>query len=143
MQAIYLALATKLPMRAVESVEVHTGGGLVGDRYEHSKHRHVSVFSTGELAEASQRWGQPIDPAKTRRNVLLQAGLLPRTPGTRFSVGPLALEVVRDAAPCRIMDFELGDGARAALRRRGGVICRVLAGGSLEVGDTATLPLLD
>ena len=45
------------------------------------------------------------------------------------------LEVVRDAAPCKMLDMEIGDGARTAMRRRAGVICRVIAGGSLLIGD--------
>ena len=34
-----------------------------------------------------------------------------------------------------LLDMELGDGARTALRRRAGVICRVLTDGTIRVGD--------
>lgn len=139
--AIYLAAATRLPMKAVPLAEAKTGGGLSGDRYEGAKHRHLSLFTTGELAAASEHFGQTIDPALTRRNILLDAGVLPRSPGHRMSVGSLVVEVVRDAAPCRMLDMEIGDGARTAMRRRAGVICRVLRGGTIAVGDEADLML--
>ncbi len=49
------------------------------------------------------------------------------------------LEVVRKAAPCRIMDREIGDGARRALHGRGGAVCRVLTSGTIAVGDAVEL----
>jgi len=124
-----------MQMRPVDEVDVRTQGGLVGDRYENSRHRHISLFSTGEMADASERFGEVIDPALTRRNVLIDGGLLPRTPGTLLALGELELEVVRDAAPCKMLDMEIGDGAKTAMRRRAGVICRVLRGGRLALGD--------
>ena len=41
-----------LPMRAIDSVRAEAGRGLVGDRYHGSRHRHVTVQSMQELAEA-------------------------------------------------------------------------------------------
>ena len=116
-------------------IGIETQAGLVGDRYHGSKHRQLSVQSLHELAEAAVEFGGPIDPLLTRRNVTISAGPVPRTPGQRWRLGPVTLEVVRDAAPCRMLDMEIGDGARTALRRRAGVICRVVEGGTLRVGD--------
>lgn len=137
--ALHIALATKMPMRAVDEVTVTEGRGIVGDRYEGTKHRHVSIQSTGELADAGARWGETVDPGKTRRNILVTGGLLPRTPGRRLAIGAVEFEVVRDAAPCRVMDFEVGEGARIAMRRRGGIICRVLTSGSIGLGATMSI----
>ena len=131
---LHVALATRLPMRDAEIVTVDETG-IVGDRYHGSRHRHVSVQSLHELAEAAAEFGGPIPPEKTRRNVTLSAGPVPRDPGHRWSIGEVELEVVRDAAPCRMLDMELGDGARAALRRRAGVICRVVTPGEIRLGD--------
>jgi MOSC domain-containing protein YiiM len=55
-------------------------------------------------------------------------------------VGDVVLEVVRRAAPCRVMDTEIGDGARAAMHGRGGAIFRALTSGTVAVGDEVTLP---
>jgi len=126
-------------MRAVDAVEVPTGGGIVGDRYENSRHRHVTVQSQSQLDEASALHTSLIEPADTRRNITLSHGVVPTTPGDRLSVGPVELEVVRIAAPCKLLEDALGPGAQAALRRRAGAVCRVLAGGQIRHGDAAAL----
>jgi MOSC domain-containing protein YiiM len=126
-------------MQSVDSAEIETAAGLVGDRYHGSKHRQLSVQSLSELADAEAKFGHPIDPLLTRRNVTIDEGEIPRTPGHRWRVGEIELEVVRDAAPCKMLDMEIGDGARTAMRRRAGVICRVVSGGTLTLGDPVTL----
>ena len=137
--AIHVAKASRLPMRAAESVQAEAGKGLVGDRYHGTRHRHVTVQSLEELAEAERRHGHPIDPGLTRRNVTLSAGQLPRKPGHRLRIGEVELEVVRDAAPCKLLEDVLGRDARRALSRRAGIVCRVLTDGELRLGDVAQL----
>lgn len=142
--AIHLAPASRLPMRSVTSAELLTGGGIVGDRYEHARHRHVSIQSTDELAAASEARGAPVDGGRTRRNLTVTGPPLPRSPGTRLTIGStVELEVVRVAAPCKVMDDAVGPGAHLAMRHRGGVICRVLAGGRIAVGDVVEAPRAD
>ena len=132
---LQIAKATRLEMRAVDRIEVEAGAGIVGDRYHGSRHRQVSVQSLEELAEAEATFGAPLDPLLTRRNITISSGRVPRTPGHRWQVGSVELEVVRDAAPCKLLHDNLGAGARTAMRRRAGVICRVLTGGTVGIGD--------
>jgi MOSC domain-containing protein YiiM len=139
--SLHIAKGRRLPMQAVDRAELEAGKGIVGDRYHGSRHRHVTVQSVEELSEAALGHERPIDPGLTRRNVTLGAGRLPRTPGHRIRIGSIELEVVRDAAPCKLLDDALGRGARLALARRAGVVCRVLTSGVLCVGDRAELAL--
>jgi MOSC domain-containing protein YiiM len=122
-QSIHVAKATRLPMRAVERVTVEAGKGIVGDRYHGTKHRHVTVQSATALQEATEVFG----------------GEVPRDPGDRLRIGDVLLEVVRVAAPCKLLDDTIGRGAQEALRRRGGSVCRVLEGGEIGVGDEVEL----
>jgi MOSC domain-containing protein YiiM len=133
--AIHLAPGSRLPVKSVETVLAEAGKGLVGDRYHGTRHRHVSIQSATSLAEAAERYGAPIDAAGTRRNLTLSHGEVPRTPGDRLRIGGVLLEVVRVAAPCKLLDDTLGRGAQEALRGRGGSIFRVLEGGEIRVGD--------
>lgn len=135
--AIHVAPGARLPLRSVQRVTAEAGKGLVGDRYHGTRHRHVSVQSAEELAEAAKALGRPVPPDGTRRNVTLSHGRIPSTPGSRITIGDVELEVVRIAAPCRLLDDNLGPGGAAALRRRAGSICRVLVGGEIAVGDAA------
>lgn len=137
--AIHIAPATRLATKAVERAEVEAGRGIVGDRYHGTKHRHVTVQSAADLAEAAAELGAPIDPADTRRNVTISHGVIPTRPGERMRIGEVELEVVRIAAPCKLLDDGIAPGARHALRRRAGTVLRALTSGEIAVGDEVEL----
>ncbi|WP_018157464.1 MOSC domain-containing protein [Demetria terragena] len=137
--SIHIAPGRRLPTKSVDQVEAQGGAGLVGDRYHGSRHRHVTIQSAPDLADASHDWGQPIDPGQTRRNITITDGPLPTRPGDPIRIGDVHLEVVRIAAPCRIMDDCVGEGAMRALHNRGGVVARLLTSGTIRVGDAVDL----
>lgn len=132
--ALAVAPARHAPMREVAEIEVETGAGIVGDRYHGTRHRHVSLQSLDALADAERDLGHGFLLTATRRNVTVD-GPVPTDPGARVVLGGVLLEVVRVAAPCRVMEDTLGPGGAAALRRCGGAILRVLRGGVVRVGD--------
>lgn len=138
--SLHVAAERHGPMDAVDRVEAQAGSGLVGDRYFGTRHRHVSVQSLDQLDAAADDLGAPVPPELTRRNVTLNHGVVPDRPGDRIVIGDGVLEVVRRAAPCRVMDESVGPGARRALHDRGGAVCRVLASGRIAVGDAVELP---
>lgn len=133
--SLYVAKGRRLPMRAVDAIEIEAGRGIVGDRYHGSKHRQVSVQSLDDLLEAAEIFGAPIPAELTRRNITVTGGSVPRDPGAIIRIGDVVLEVVRVAAPCKLLDDTIGVGAQAALRRRAGSVCRALEGGRVAVGD--------
>jgi MOSC domain-containing protein YiiM len=139
LSSIHVAKARRLPMRSVHTAEVEAGKGIVGDRYHGTRHRHVTVQSATALAEAAEGYGAEVPAELTRRNLTVDEGVVPREPGARIRVGPVLLEVVRVAAPCKLLDDTIGRGAAEALRRRGGSVCRVLEGGTVQVGDEVTM----
>jgi MOSC domain-containing protein YiiM len=132
---INIAPGRRLPTRSVPAVEAEAGRGLVGDRYHGTKHRHVTVQARDELDLAAADLGRDVPSAGTRRNVTVDQGPIPARPGERLRIGPVLLEVVRVAAPCRLLDDDLGPGAAAALRRRAGTAFRILESGTIAVGD--------
>ena len=138
--SIHVAPGRRLPTKSVPSVEAEAGAGLVGDRYHGTRHRHVTVQALDDLAVAAEALGRPIDPGLTRRNVTLTVGPIPTRPGDRLRIGDVELEVVRVAAPCRLLDDDLGPGAMKALHSpRGGTVFRLLSSGTIRVGDEVTL----
>lgn len=137
--ALWIAPRHRAPMVAVDAVEAIAGEGLVDDRFFGTRHRHVTVQSADDLARATRWLGRDVVPERTRRNVTISGGALPTEPGSRLRVAGLDLEVVRVAAPCRIMDDELGPGGAASLRRRGGVVCRLLDSGVIRLGSPVDL----
>ena len=138
--ALHVAPGRRLPTKSVESVTAEAGVGLVGDRYHGTRHRHVTVQALDDLAAAAEVLGRPVDPALTRRNVTLDHGPIPTRPGERMRIGDVELEVVRIAAPCRLLDDWLGPGAMQALKSpRGGTVFRLLGSGTIRVGDEVVL----
>lgn len=138
--ALHIAPERKAPTVAVPRIEAEAGRGVVGDRYHGTRHRHVSVQSRDDLAAAAAARGAPVPEGLTRRTVTLDEGPVPAEPGDRLVIGDVELEVVRRAAPCAVMDTEIGSGARAAMHGRGGAIFRVLTSGTIAVGDEVTRP---
>lgn len=126
-------------MRAVDTVRIETDAGITGDRYENAKHRQVTVQTLEEIALAEAELDRTIDPALTRRNITLSSGRLDRTPGAELTIGGVRLQVVRDAAPCKLLEDNLGRDAKLALHKRAGVVCRTLTGGEVATGDSADL----
>lgn len=122
-------------MQSQGTVIVEAGRGIVGDRYHGTRHRHVTIQSASKLDEASRALGAEVPAGRTRRNITLSHGELTSAPGDRLRIGNVVMEVVRIAAPCRIMDDEIAPGAMAALHQRGGTVFRVLEGGTISVGD--------
>ena len=137
--AIHIAKARRLPTRIVDSVVAEAGKGLVGDRYHGTRHRHVTIQSQEQLDAAAAKLGNVVDPGATRRNITVDAGELPTKPGTRLRVGDVELEVVRLAAPCRLLDDWIGPGAMAAMHGRGGSVCRLVGSGTIHVGDAVEI----
>ena len=141
MVAIHIAKARRLPTRAVESVVAEAGKGLVGDRYHGARHRHVTIQSQELLDLAAEELGYSFDAGATRRNITVDEGEIPTKPGPRLWIGEVELEVVRVSAPCRLLDDWIGPGAAAALRRRGGSVCRLLGSGTIRAGDAVEFEL--
>jgi MOSC domain-containing protein YiiM len=133
--AIHIAPGRRLPMRSVQEVVAEAGKGLVRDRYHGTRHG-TQPSSRRNCDHAASELGHGFDLGATRRNLTVDAGEIPTQPGTRLLIGEVELEVVRVAAPCRLLDDGIGPGAAAALRRRAGSVCRVLSSGTIRVGDT-------
>ncbi len=138
--AIHIAPGRKVRTRSVASVEAEAGKGLIGDRYHGTKHRHVTIQSAEMLERAAADLGHPIDPGATRRNLTVDVGRIPTRPGARLQIDDVELEVVRVAAPCRLLDDWIAPGAARAMSQRGGSVCRILTSGLIRVGAAVQLP---
>ncbi len=134
-ERISISPTSREPLVIVDEIEAEPGTGLAGDRPGENSARQVSIQSRFELDQAAKRLGRPIESDQTRRNITLDAGELPRNRGQRLLLGTVELEVFSDAAPCATMTEIIGPGARPALRKLGGIHCRVVRGGTIHVGD--------
>ena len=137
--AIRIAPGSRIQARAVDAVDAEAGKGLVGDRYHGARRRQVTLQSQEELDQAAEDLGHAVEAHATRRNITVDVGEIPAKPGTRLRIGDVDFEVVRDAAPCRLLDDWIGPGAMRALRGRAGSALRVLSSGTIRVGDSVAI----
>ncbi len=132
----------KGPVETIDRVEVSLDGGIAGDCRGVRKpggrgRRQVTLIERCDWDAAMDEVGHDL-PWWARRSNLLVDGLdLPQVPGTRLRIGAdVVLEVTRETDPCERME-QLAPGLFAALLPdwRGGACSRVLAGGTIAIGD--------
>lgn len=118
-----------------ESILLHSGRGIGGDRFERSRYP-ITLFSR-EVAElVAHSHGKAVDTALFRRNIIVSGVNLGELIGERFRLGEVLLEGISHCAPCPWMDAVIGKGSYALMRGRGGLRVRVVGGGVLQCGET-------
>ena len=117
---------------------IHPSAGVDGDFGRRPGRAQITVLSEEAWRAACEDVGVMLPWTLRRANLLIAGIPLQPLAGSRIIIGPVILEVTGKAAPCRRMD-EAHEGLRKALipQARGGVRCRVLAGGAIAVDDVA------
>jgi len=117
---------------------IHLSAGVDGDFGRRSGRAQITVLSEEAWRAACEDVGVMLPWTLRRANLLIAGIPLQPQAGSRIAIGAVLLEVTGEAAPCLRMD-EAHEGLRKALapHARGGVRCRVLAGGAIAVNDVA------
>ncbi len=125
-------------MQALEAV---VGKGLVGDHYSGSSgNRQVTLIQAEHLAGVAYMMGQEVlDPALTRRNIVVSGVNLLAFKDQQFQIGEAELEMTGPCEPCSRMEENLGEGGYNAMRGHGGICCKVVKSGKIRVGDQVRL----
>jgi MOSC domain-containing protein YiiM len=133
--------ARHAPLVAVDSAAVTRAGGVATDARGRPGPRQVTVLAVEDWAAATAAAATDL-PWTTRRANLLVSGIgLRDSAGAELRIGAtLRLRITGETEPCRRMEAA-APGLRAALEPgwRGGVTCRVVADGTVAVGDAVRL----
>lgn len=142
---IGLRPAPRAATHVVREVEAIANRGLAGDRSaERSRPgnaRQVTFIQAEHLAAMAALLRRPVDPARTRHNIVVSGINLLSLKGHTFRIGGARFEMTGDCAPCSAMEAALGPGGYNAMRGMGGITAIVLESGRLEVGDALTVEL--
>ncbi len=142
---IAIRLARYAAMVECEEINV-VADGLEGDHGGKRPDRIVSILSAEDWAAACADLDPAADPIAElpwlarRANPLLEGVRLPRAVGAVLNIGAVELEVRNQTYPCKRMED-----ARAGLLKtlakdwRGGVLCSVIKGGVVRIGDDASV----
>lgn len=131
-----------LPVQVVAEVVADPEQGLLGDHYSGRNGKRQVTLIQAEHLEVVGKWlnTDPVDPAQTRRNIVIAGLNLQALRGRQFQVGEqVILEMTGDCYPCSRMDINLGPGGFQAMRGHGGITARVVRGGLIRLGDTVQL----
>jgi len=132
----------RAPLEEIDVARVSVELGIEGDKRGAMKKRQVSILAKEDWDAALAELGPDVElPWTTRRANLFVEGIdLPQTPGTQMRIGGVLFEVARETDPCEMMDAA-HPGLKQALTPdwRGGILCRVLEPGDLQVGDSVEL----
>lgn len=127
---------------SVESAEARPGEGLIGDRFSgsSSSKRQVTLIQAEHLVATGVMLGRgPLEPALTRRNLVVAGINLLALRRSVFRVGTVLLQGTGPCAPCSRMEEHFGPGGYNALRGHGGITARVLEAGIVRLGDAVVL----
>ena len=75
-------------------------------------------------------------PESVRRNIVVSGINLYALRDRKFSIGEVSLEGAGTCDPCSRMEEVLGPGGYNAMRGHGGIVCRILEGGTIRIGDS-------
>ncbi len=125
------------PMRELDAVVARTGAGLAGDRYTGgSGKRGITLIQAEHLPVIAALSGhEAVAAAKLRRNLVVSGLPLVARKGRRFRIGEVLMEGTDACDPCSRMEEALGPGGYNAMRGLGGLCARILAGGTIHLGD--------
>lgn len=114
--------------------------GIEGDwRSRRKSDRQVTLIEEETLKATGARLGYVVPPGASRRQVTVRGLPLAQTIGKTLRVGDVILAVTGPCDPCDNMNRKIGAGARQAMEGWAGVCARVVAGGTLKVGDPLRL----
>ena len=118
------------------SATLIAGQGIVGDRYQTTHDGPLTLIAAEDLAAIAAFLGlATLSPDLLRRNLVTSGINLAALKEQRFRIGTALLETSGDCAPCSRMEEVLGPGGYNAVRGHGGILARIIEGGTVSVGD--------
>jgi MOSC domain-containing protein YiiM len=132
----------KGPVSLLDEAMLDLQAGVIGDWRGKPGKRQVTLMSLADWQAACDELGVAL-PWQTRRaNLLVDELPLAHSTGARIVLGEAVLEVTGETDPCeRMEEAQTGLFQALAPQWRGGVTCRVIAGGVIRVGMEVELIL--
>lgn len=129
-------------MEVLSEVRVTIERGIEGDyrgslKPWGSRKRQISIMERCDWEAATAELGVVIPWEQRRANLMIDGINLPQRIGARLRIGPdVVLEITTECDPCERME-DIAPGLFTALAAdwRGGACARVLAEGTIRVGD--------
>ena len=129
------------PMQEVFSAEVSLANGIQGDSKGKQVLRQLTILSKESWIKTCHDLDADLPWTARRANLLIQGiEFSPTDVGRTIQIGEVVLEITRETNPCWKMN-QIHEGLKETLMSswRGGVCCKVLQAGTMNIGDTVEL----
>ena len=139
-EAIYLAAEHGELPRPVEHAVGHADKGFVGDRnFGDPDSCNITLIEAEAFEHQLETQGLDLDPAASRRQVLVRGIDLGELIGQRFQVGALECEGEERCEPCNHLAGMVGTQAVLKGLLHTGLRARIVTGGTIRAGDAVRL----
>lgn len=149
---IYAANVKHGEQISLESVQLKTGKGIVGDRFFglRPKHpgRNLTLIEAEVIANFNLIYQQTIPLQATRRNLITEGLRLNDLIGKTFQVGEVLCRGIELCEPCKVMARQMSctDLSQTeiiqAFAYHGGIRAAVLSDGIIKIGDNIAITTL-
>ena len=148
--SIYIARSAGGQLQPVDTAELQSGKGIVGDRYfngkgtfseqlEGSADWEVTLIESEEIQNYNDSQGTEWPDGAFRRNIVTRDIRLNELVGLEFSVGAALLEGVRLCEPCAHLGSLLGPAVVRGMAHRAGLRARILVSGEVRSEDAVEI----
>ena len=126
-------------IQEVESIEVITDKGVVGDRHfkdYNDPYCQLSLIESENIDQYNTRYGLNISYVDFRRNIITKEIELNNLIGKKFFIGKVEVEGIDLCRPCRHLTEMLNqENVLKEFLRKGGLRCRILTSSQINIGD--------
>jgi MOSC domain-containing protein YiiM len=135
-----ISIKNNKPISEVNSINVITNQGVVGDRHFrefNDPYNQLTLIESENIDYYNVKFGSNIPYINFRRNIVTKGIQLNDLLGKKILVGNnVEVEGIDLCRPCRHLTEVLGqDNILKEFLRRGGLRCQVLSSSSIKVGD--------
>ena len=138
--AIAIKERKKAPMQLLTQANVSLQHGIANDFRGKPGKRQVTVLSKEAWLTACEEVDTELDWLVRRANLLVEGVVLHESIDKKLKIGDVELLITGETDPCKRME-QVKDGLFNALAKgwRGGVTCRVLTEGTIQLNDEVQL----
>ncbi|ARN73373.1 MOSC domain-containing protein [Oceanicoccus sagamiensis] len=144
--ALFIAEDGEAPMQAVDTVQLESGKGIVGDRYYHDKgtfseklaglpDRELTLIESEKIADFNQTFGFDFSSGDFRRNIVTEGVDLNSLVDQEFSIGAVRLRGIRLCEPCAHLAGVLVPELLPGMVHKAGLRAQILEDGLINISD--------
>ena len=128
---------SRAPMELVDTADISIDLGIDGDFRGKHKKRQITLLAKEDWEYTCADLGTKMPWTTRIANLLTKKISFENTTGSHLQIGDIVLQVTGETQPCYRMD-EAYSGLQEALVPdwRGGILCLVLTGGRIQIGDS-------